>query len=516
MKSIVRVTLLSILWTHLFCAHAFSDTSIEKPSEDPPAKEKPNDSKEPKEEISSTQHSLQIEGETLNYTATAGTLLLKKKDGKPKASIFFIAYTKDGVDAISTRPITFSFNGGPGSSSVWLHLGLLGPKRVLMDDDGMSLAPPYKLVENEFSLLDETDLVFIDPVSTGYSRAAPGEDSKQFHGVHKDLKSVGDFIRLYTTRHQRWSSPKYLIGESYGTTRAAGLAEHLQDDLGIYLNGIMLVSSVLDFQTILFNSGNHLPYVLFLPSYTATAWYHQKLDDELQKDFSKTLREAEKFALEEYSLALLRGSSITKADYQETVQKLSRYTGLSSTYIEQNNLKVNFFRFSKELQRDQRRTTGRFDSRFEGIDRDAAGEYFEYDPSYAAIQGPITATLNDYLRTELNFETDLNYEILSKNVHPWSYEKFQNRYLNFTDNLRQSIAKNPNLKVFVASGYYDLATPYFATDYTVNQIELEPSLRENIQVQYYEAGHMMYFHKPSLIKLKSDLQNFIQSSLPSP
>ncbi|HSE41590.1 MAG TPA: peptidase S10, partial [Acidobacteriota bacterium] len=318
----------------------------------------------PKEVLSETKHTVTIGGSAVSYTATAGNILLKEEIGKPRASFFFIAYTKTDVKDVKTRPVTFSFNGGPGSSSVWLHLGTLGPKRVLMDDDGRALPPPYQLVDNEYSLLDLTDLVFIDPITTGYSRPVPGEDPKQFHGVMEDVESVGEFIRLYATRFQRWSSPKFLIGESYGTTRAANLVNYLQRRHGMYFNGVMLVSSILQMQTARFDVGNDLPYILFLPTYTATAWYHKKLSADLQADLRITLKEVEQFALNDYTLALMKGKNLSKDEQGKIAERLSRYTGLSKQYIEQTNLRISIFRFVKELLRDQKRTVGRLDSRF--------------------------------------------------------------------------------------------------------------------------------------------------------
>ncbi|MFN2110740.1 MAG: S10 family peptidase [Anaerolineae bacterium] len=470
---------------------------------------------EPKEKVSKSKHTVVIDGEEIAYTATAGTLILKDEEDKPKASLFYVAYTRDGVENVAQRPITFSFNGGPGSSSVWLHLGVVGPRRVLMDPEGDQLQPPYKLVNNEYSLLDVTDLVFIDPVSTGYSRAVQGEEAKQFHGVEQDIKSVGEFIRLYTTRAKRWASPKFLIGESYGTTRAAGLSGHLQDEIGMYLNGIMLVSSVLNFQSILFNLGNDLPYIVFLPTYAAAAWFHKRLPDDLQQqDLRAVLAEVKAFAEREYALALMQGARLSDEEQQQIVSRLARYTGLSETYIERTNLRINIHRFVKELLRDERRTIGRFDARFKGIDRDAAGERHEYDPSYAIIQGSYTAMLNDYVRSELHFKSDLPYEILTGNVHPRDYSKFQNQYVNVAETLRGAMTQNPFLKVFVGNGYYDLATPFFATEYTFDHLELDPSLQDHVTMCYYEAGHMMYLHQPSLAKLKADLARFLVAALP--
>ena len=468
----------------------------------------------PKEERVQTHHTLTIGGQTIHYTATAGTLVLreeKEEEGEPKAkaSIFYIAYTKDDAGEIGSRPLTFSFNGGPGSSSVWLHLGLLGPRRVLMDDIGNALQPPYRLVDNEFSLLDKTDLVFIDPVSTGFSRAAAGEKSKQFHHFQKDIELVGEFIRLFTSREKRWTSPKYLIGESYGTTRAAGLAGSLQGRHGMNLNGIMLISSILNFQTARFTVGNDLPFILYLPTYAAIAWYHGRLNETLQADLRQTLAEVEAFAEGEYATALMKGAKLPAAEATVIRQKLAWYTGLSESYIEQTNLRVNIHRFTKELMRTERRTVGRLDGRFLGIDRDSAGEHFEYDPSYAQIQGTYTATLNDYVRRDLAYENDLPYEILTGRVWPWSYETHQNEFVNVAETLRSAISQNPFLRVFVANGYYDLATPYFATEYTFNHLELDPSLQPNISMAYYEAGHMMYVHQPSLAQLKRDLDRFL-------
>jgi carboxypeptidase C (cathepsin A) len=475
----------------------------------------------PEDLISETEHTKTIDGEEIQYRVTTGTIVLKeeyeekeKAEGeKAKATVFFVAYTRNDVDDVGGRPVTFSFNGGPGSSSVWLHLGVLGPRRVTAERQGNPVPPPYQLVDNEHSLLDKSDLVFIDPVSTGFSRAVPGEKPKQFHDFRKDIESVGDFIRLYTTRYQRWSSPKFLIGESYGTTRAAGLSGYLQERHGMYFNGIMLVSSILNFQTARFTPGNDLPYILFLPTYSATAWYHQRLSPDLQANLYETLAEVERFALGEYTLALMKGVALTNAEQSEIAGKLARYTGLSVQYVERSNLRINIHRFCKELMRDERRTVGRLDSRFTGLDRDAAGEHYEYDPSYAVIQGPYTATFNDYVRRELKFESDLPYEILTGNVFPWSYDKHQNEFVNVGETLRKAMAVNPFLKVLVANGYFDLATPYLATKYTFNHLDLDASLMDNIELTYYDAGHMMYLHPPSLAQLKLDLARFIDAAI---
>jgi carboxypeptidase C (cathepsin A) len=359
---------------------------------------------------------------------------------------------------------------------------------VLLDEEGRAKQPPYRLVDNDFTLLDQTDLVFIDPVSTGYSRAVPGEKAEEFHNIQKDIESVGEFIRLYTTRNKRWSSPKFLIGESYGTTRAAGLSGFLQQQCGMYLNGIMLISVVLDFQTLQFHPGNDLPPILFLPTYTATAWYHQKLPQDLQADLQSTLDEVQAFALSEYALALLQGNTLPEEQRNKIAGKLARYTGLSETYIRQTGLRINIFRFCKELLRDQ------------------------FDPSYSVIQGAYTATFNQYVRADLQFESDLPYEILAPLYQKWGYDTYQNRYVNVAETLRQALAVNPALKVFIANGFFDLATPFMATRYTFNHLGLDGSYQSNLTLADYPAGHMMYVHLPSLQKLRQDLGAFLDAA----
>ncbi|MDB6111114.1 MAG: peptidase serine carboxypeptidase [Pedosphaera sp.] len=493
------------------------DKKQEEPKKEEPRKEEPKaDKREPKDEFSETTNSVTINGVEINYRATAGTLVMRDEEDKPHARFFFVAYTRLGPSAtnVSERPITFSFNGGPGSSSVWLHLGVLGPRRVFLKEDGSLPPPPFRLVDNEYSLLDDTDLVFIDPVSTGYSRAVPGEDPKKYHGVEEDLSSVGDFIRLYTTRYKRWASPKFIIGESYGTTRAAGLSGHLEERYGMYLNGIALISSVLDFSTISFNEGNDLPYILYLPSETAAAWYHKKLPPALQTDLKQALAESEHFALGDYTKALMQGSTLPAAERQQVVKKLSRLTGLSEDFVDRADLRIHARQFFKELLRNERRTIGRFDSRVTGVDRDSVGDSPDYDPSYTAVLGPYTATLNDYIRRELKFESDLPYEILTGKVSPWNYNSARNRYLDVAETLREAMTHNPYLKVFVANGYYDLATPYLATRYTFDHMGLPADLRTNVSMSYYDAGHMMYVNQPSLIQLKQDLTKFIHSAVP--
>jgi carboxypeptidase C (cathepsin A) len=485
----------------------------EQPNQAAPAQQA-NPAPALEDKTSKTEHTTHIGGQEVKYTATAGTMVLRKEDGAPTASMFYIAYTRGDVTDLARRPITYAFNGGPGSSSVWLHLGTLGPKRVLLEPSGYSPPPPYTLIDNEYSILDVTDLVFIDPVTTGFSRPAPGTDAKQFHGVNGDMTSVGEFIRLYTTRQGRWESPKFLAGESYGTTRAANLSGHLQGELGMNLNGIVLLSSVLNFGTIAFDPGNDLPYVLYLPSYTAAAWYHKKLAKDLQADMKKAIAESQSFASGEYNTALLKGDTLSARERTQIAQKLARYTGIPAVSIERNNLRLTTSRFRKELLRDQDRVVGRYDCRIVGIDEDPGSDSPDYDPSYAIVQGAFTATWNQYVRGELKFESDLPYEILTGRVRPWSYDQFQNRYVNVAETLSEAMTQNRYLKVFIANGYFDLATPFFATEYTASHMHLDPGVRANLTMDFFDAGHMMYIHKPSLERVKADIAQFIASATP--
>lgn len=476
---------------------------------------KDNDGKPAKveEKKIATTHSVRIDGETVEYTATAGTLVIDNEKGEPAGSFFYVAYTRTDVDDPSTRPVTFTFNGGPGSSSVWLHLGTFGPRRVDIVDARQPAPAPYRLVDNTHSLLDVTDLVFIDPVGTGYSTAVGDTEPKEFFGVEADRKAVADFIRLWTTRNERWNSPKFLAGESYGTTRAAAVLGELHNR-GMYMNGVMLISSILNFQTARFETGNDLPYIMFLPTYAATAWYHQEIENR-PEDLEAFLREAREFASGEYASALMQGDALEPSRAEEIAERLARYTGLDKDYILSANLRVSIFRFVKELLREERRTVGRLDSRYLGIDRDAAGEGFEHDPSYTAILGPYTAAFNAYVRGELGFETDAEYEILSGKVNrQWNWDTGHRAgYVNVAENLRRVMSANTHLKVFVANGYYDLATPFFATEYTISHLGLEPELRDNVELAYYRAGHMMYLKPESLEALNNDLKAFIRGTL---
>ena len=462
-----------------------------------------------------TRHTLAVNGTTLAYTATTGTLPLRDEEkDEIKARVFFTAYTLDrpADTPASARPLMFVFNGGPGSSSVWLHLGALGPQRVVMQDEGWMPPPPYKLVDNAHTWLDLADLVFIDPVGTGFSRPAKPDEGKSYWSLQGDLESVGEFIRLYLTRYGRWASPLFLAGESYGTTRAAGLAGHLVSK-GFAFNGITLISTTLNFQTLEFEQGNDLPYALFLPTYAATAWYHGQLPDDLQQQpLADVLAEVAAFAEGDYLLALAQGDRLSERQRRAIQDKLARYTGLEPRYLDGAHLRIEIMRFCKELLRARKQTVGRLDSRFTGLDALAITETPEFDPSYTAIMPPYTAMMNDYVRRVLGYATDTEYQTLSGKVHSeWQWD--QNKYADTSEALRGALTRNPFMKVFVAAGYYDLATPYLATYYTLSHMNIDPALRANIHTAEYEAGHMLYLDLKSLAKLKADVVDFVRVAL---
>lgn len=460
--------------------------------------------------LSVTKHTLTFKsGKSISYTATSGYMLLETEDGVDKARMFYTAYTKDGA-GINERPLTYTFNGGPGSSSVWLHMGALGPKRIAMEENGASLAPPYLVIDNEYTWLEYTDLVFIDPVMTGYSRPVEGVDKKEFLGYNEDIESVGQFIQLYTSKNGRWASPKYLAGESYGTTRAAGLSHHLISRYGMFLNGIVLISQITNFQTARFEIGNDLPYMLFLPTYSATAWYHKKLNPSFD-NLEQLMADVRKFAYDDYNYALTLGDKLSVSEKNIIAEKLSVYTGLSKQYILSTNLRINIQQFCKELLRSQGKTNGRLDSRFTGNDYNDAGERPEFDPSYdATIYGPYTVAIYDHLKRNLKVNIDLPYEILTGRARPWNYSNVQNQYLNVSEEMRKAMTKNPYMKVLVCNGFYDLATPFFASEYTIDHMFLPENLKKNITMKYYQAGHMMYIEKESLIKFSNDVKDWFE------
>ena len=460
-----------------------------------------------------TDHEVTVNGKLLKYSATAGTLPLINAVGETEAHVFFMAYTAKKAGPVRQRPLIFAFNGGPGSSSVWLHLGTVGPKRVAMLDDGSMPPPPYQLTDNAETWLEQADLVFIDPVGTGYSRAVKPDQAGKFLSLKGDIESVGEFIRLYLTRYERWSSPLFLAGESYGTTRAAGLAGHLFER-GIAFNGIILVSTVLNFSTISFTTANELPYALFLPTYTATAWFHKKLAPAQSRDLTATLKEVEEWATTDYLQALNKGDRLSAEERQEIISRLARYTGLEERYIDNSNLRIEARRFSKELLREQKKTVGRFDSRLQGNDLFAAAEKAEFDPSLAAVRPPFTATFNNYIRSELGYKTDRKYNILGEGFDKWDWET-ENSFVDTSEALRSAFSKNPYMRLFVASGTFDLATPYLGTEYILNHLGLDKSLQQNITSTRYAAGHMMYTDAASRARLHQDVAAFLRAAVPA-
>ncbi len=456
----------------------------------------------PQEKTSVTHHSARIAGQTINYTATAATYVIKADDGTPKAAMFYVAYTKEGVQDPARRPISFVYNGGPGSASLFTHMGM-GPRRPVLKSDGSGMPAPYTTVDNEDSFLDATDLVFIDAISTGYSRPAPGENPAQFHGIIADANWFADFIYQYITRNERWASPKFLIGESYGTTRSAELAGVLQERHQIYLSGVALVSAVA-----FANFGADDRSEFFLPTYAMTAWYHHMLAPDLQSLTAEQLaQKAREFAHGPYAAALEKGDDLPPEEYGKIVQELARLTALSPKYVEQTNLRISPFRWFKELKRDQRRTVGRLDSRFLGIDVDAAGERFEYDSSEASYEGAFVSTFQDYTRRELKWDSDMYYTV-SANVRPWD----QTGNTEVAEVLRAAITQQTHLKLLVVCGYYDVATPFNGIEHTVAHMHLDPSLRKNVSFAYYEAGHMMYIDDKERHKLHKDMTEFIGSA----
>lgn len=457
----------------------------------------------PLEEKSSvTRGSVKVGGQQVNYTATAANYIIKGEDGSPKASYFFVAYTKDDVADKTKRPISFIYNGGPGSASSYTHMGL-GPKRIVLTDDGFGMPAPYSVVENGDTFLDATDMVFVDAISTGYSRPAPGENTAQFYGVVQDATWFADFIYQYITRNERWASPKFLIGESYGTTRSAQLSYVLQRRHQIYLNGVALLSSV-GFG----NWGEDDRTIFFLPTFIMSAWYHKLLSPDLQKlSAAELAQKARQFAHGDYAAALEKGDEISPAEYQKTVKELARLTGLTPKYIEQTNLRVSPFRWFKELMRDKRKTIGRIDSRFTGIDADAAGERYEYDSSLASYDGSYVAMFQDYVRKDLKWNTDMFYT-LSARVQPWD----QGQPGGPAEALRSAMTQQGQLKVLVISGYYDVATPFNGIEHTISHMNLDPTIRKNVSFTYYEAGHMMYIEKKSREKLRKDVVDWISGA----
>lgn len=476
------------------------------------ADEKKEDKKTDADKPVVTAGKVVIGGKEIAYEAKAGTLPILKPDGKPSAQVFYTAYTMKNAGDVSTRPVTFCFNGGPGSSSVWLHLGAFGPKRVDLPADGLTPPkPPGGLVSNEFSILDVTDLVFIDPVNTGFSRAEDPKNVNEFLGVQEDIQCVGEFMRLWVTREQRWRSPKFIAGESYGGIRGGGLAQHLQQRHRMYLNGIIIVSGLLDYATLINGPLNDTPYLVGLPAMTATAHYHKKLPPDLQADFKKAVAESREFAFGEYASALLKGADLTKAGREAVVRQLARLTGLPNKLIDEQNLRIDSGVFREMLLRKEKLVLGAYDARVTGSDGDESENYPQIEPFMRVVGSIAAASMNAYLREELQYEKDLPYEVLASQPN-WNHGK-GNNYTSVTGMLADAIRQNPHLKVLALVGWRDLVTPPDNMMLSVRQMRLPDELRGNIEFAEYESGHMMYTNRPDMEKMHADIAGFIAKAL---
>jgi carboxypeptidase C (cathepsin A) len=495
-----------------------------KPVEPTPAQPEPKASDDKKEEHFDmtevapvvTHHQISLDGKTVKYTATAGRLPIKRGDGKIEAEMFFVAYSLDGQDA-SKRPLTFAFNGGPGSATIWLHMGALGPRHVALSADGFLPAAPYRVEDNPYTLLDKSDLVMVDAIGTGFSRAENMETSKKFWGVKGDIQAFGEFIRMYLSRYERWSSPLFLLGESYGTTRAAGIAGHLAEQ-GINFNGITLLSMVLNFQTLEDTRTNDEPYIYLVPSYTMIAGYHHKLPTDLQQDMTKARQDAEQWASGEYAQALAKGDAMSAAERDKVVTNMARYTGLSKEVIDQANLRIDVPKFTHYLLLDQKVRVGRLDGRYTGPDPDGLLDTRFYDPTEANIIAPYNTVFNHYVRTELGYKTDMPYYVFAQQTgfdEKWDWGSAGEGFPDTASALRRALVKDPFLKVLVMEGYYDLACPYYAANYTVDHLNLPEKYRAQISYATYESGHMVYLPTASLKKMKGDEAGFIEKAMSS-
>jgi len=476
---------------------------------------------EPREESSVTEHTIRIGGQTIAYRATAATMLLRNDSGAPIGSLYYTAYTRTDVGSDkSRRPLAFVYNGGPGSASAWLHMGAFGPRRVVTPDAAFAPPAPYQLVDNTSSLIDATDLVFIDPIGTGFSKPVGRGQGRDFWGLDEDAASLAQFAYNYVSRNGRWNSPKYLIGESYGTTRSAVLVNRLQSREGMDFNGVVLISSILDFETTAFAPGHDISYVLYLPSYAATAAYHGLIPRP--QNLTAFLDEVRRFAMTEYEAALDKGSALGAEELAAVRRRLAAYTGLSEDYLTRANLRVSLRQWMAELNRARGQNTGRLDARFTGPMRNLLTESGEGDPQSNAVTGAYTAAINSYLRDELRFGGDQRYS-LSGGVQ-WNWNRAaaggpgggggggRNATPYVGGDLAAALAYNPNLRVEVENGYYDMATPFFATEYTMDHLGVPADLRSHVTMKYYEAGHMMYLREPDLVALKGNIAQFVTAT----
>ena len=475
----------------------------------------------PKPDKFVTKHSIKIDNKLISYTAIAGTIIIKNEKDESIASIGYTAYTKDGETDMGKRPVTFSYNGGPGSSSMWLHMGIMGPRRVVVNDPSPNGPAPYKVEDNNYSILDVSDIVMIDPVGTGLSRAVGKAKNTDFWGVDADIKSVSQFIKGYVNDNDRWNSPKYLLGESYGTFRSAGVADFLQDNFGISVNGIVLVSNVLDIRTLAFLPGDDMSFIVNFPTYAATSWYHNKVANK-PASLDAFLKEVRAFAFGEYATALLKGDQLSADEREKILNKLVAYTGLSKDYWDKANLRVNQPQYSQELLRNSGIAIGRLDSRYKGIAQDQLGEYAFYDPQSSDISPAFISAFMNYYTTELKVSKDKTYNT-GAYVFPdfkWDWKHARSQGLfgdaatpNTGPDLLNAMSSNPLMKVMVLNGVYDLATPFAGTEYTFDHLGLDKKIKSNITLKYYEAGHMMYVNNTAAAAFKKDVSDFITGAL---
>ncbi len=465
----------------------------------------------PKPIHATTHHTATIGGKRIDYDATVGNIILRNKDDEPIGELIYTAYTMSNVSDASHRPLMFAYNGGPGSASLWVHMGLLGPRRVDTPDGEHAAPPPYKLVDNPYSMLDKADLVFIDPIGTGFSKPVGKGKGSDFWGVDQDASSLAQFISRYLSEAGRWNSPRYLMGESYGTTRSAVLSATLQGRYSIDLNGVILLSSVLDFQTITFDAGNDMPFIMYLPSYAAVAWYHKALPNRAAT-LRPFLTEVEQFATHDYATALLAGGKLPTAERSRILDRLQVYTGLSRDYLDKADLRVTASQFEKELLREHGEVVGRLDARFLGETGSLLAENAPYDPQSSAISSPYVSLFNQYMHEELNFGRDRLYAV-SGGTGGWDWNHGGGGgwpgHTNVATDLAQVLSQNPKMQVMLNSGLYDLATPYFAAEWTMDHLGVPAAVRKQITEAEYESGHMTYVHLPSLVQWKEKVGAFI-------